>query len=279
MAAATTVEQATIRQYCKVLRTPTIGLQFQTLADQAIREKHTYTRYLEALLAMEVEERERHAVARRIQEARLPRLKTIEDFDFSQSAVPATRIRELADGGYIGRAEPVVLIGECGTGKTHLATALCVAACRQKKRVRFTTAAALVNELVEAKHQNQLRRLLARWLRYELIAIDEVGYVPLADVGAELLFQVVSDRRTGHDHHDNQFAVLGVDASLQQCPALQSTLGSCDGPRPHLGNRSGILSIPPHTGETSDLQIEYCSLEIIDKTGDPRLTLSSERRL
>ena len=121
-AVTTTVEQATIRQYCKALRTPTIGLQFQSLADQAIREKHTYTRYLEALLAMEVEERERHAVARRIQEARLPRLKTIEDFDFSQSTVPATRIRELADGGYIGRAEPVVLIGECGTGKTHLAT-------------------------------------------------------------------------------------------------------------------------------------------------------------
>ena len=131
---------------------------------------------------MEVEERERHTVARRIQDARLPRLKTIEDFDFSQSSVPATRIRELADGSYIGRAEPVVLIGECGTGKTHLATALCVAACRQKKRVRFTTAASLVNELVEAKHQNQLRRVLARWLRYELIAIDEVGYVPLADI-------------------------------------------------------------------------------------------------
>jgi len=108
--------------------------------------------------------------------------------------VQATRIRELADGGYIQRAEPVVLIGECGTGKTHLATALCVAACQQKKRVRFTTAAGLVNELVEAKHQNQLRRCLVRWARYELIAIDEVGYVPLADVGAELFFQVISDR-------------------------------------------------------------------------------------
>ena len=90
MPADTTAEQATIRQYCKALRTPTIGFQFQTLADQAIREKHTYTRYLEALLAMEVEERERHTVARRIQEARLPRVKTIEDFDFSQSAVPAS---------------------------------------------------------------------------------------------------------------------------------------------------------------------------------------------
>jgi DNA replication protein DnaC len=69
-----------------------------------------------------------------------------------------------------------------------------VAACRQKKRVRFATAAALVNELVEAKHQLQLRRVLARWSRYDLIAIDEVGYVPLAEVGAEFLFQVIAER-------------------------------------------------------------------------------------
>jgi DNA replication protein DnaC len=88
----------------------------------------------------------------------------------------------------------VVLIGECGTGKSHLATGLCLAACRQKRRVRFTTAAALVNELVEAKQNNQVRRLMSRWQRYELIAVDEVGYVPLADVGAEFLFQVISER-------------------------------------------------------------------------------------
>src|SRR5450830_2143605 len=101
---------------------------------------------------------------------------------------------ELAGGGYIDRTEPVVLIGDCGTGKTHLLTGLCVAACRQKRRVRFTTAAALVNELVEAKHQLQLRRVMARWSRYDLIAIDEVGYVPLAEVGAEFLFQVIAER-------------------------------------------------------------------------------------
>jgi DNA replication protein DnaC len=100
----------------------------------------------------------------------------------------------LAEGGYIERAEPVVFIGESGTGKTHLLTALCVAACRQKRKVRFTTAANLVNELVEAKQQLQLRRTLARWARYDLIAIDEVGYVPLAEIGAEFLFQVIAER-------------------------------------------------------------------------------------
>jgi DNA replication protein DnaC len=103
-------------------------------------------------------------------------------------------MRDLAEGGYIERAEPVLFIGECGTGKTHLLTGLCVAACRQKRRVRFTTAAGLVNELVEAKHKLELRRVMARWTRYDLIGIDEVGYVGLAEVGAEFLFQVVAER-------------------------------------------------------------------------------------
>jgi len=87
-----------------------------------------------------------------------------------------------------------LLIGEPGTGEIHLASGLCVAACRQRPRTRFTTAAALVNELVEAKHSNQLSRALGRWSRYEMIIINELGYVPLAEVGAELLFQVIADR-------------------------------------------------------------------------------------
>ena len=86
----------------------------------------------------------------------------------------------MAEGGYIERAEPVVFMGECGTGKTHLASGLCVAACRQKRRARFTTAANLVNELVEARQQNAVKRVLVRWLRYDVIVLDEVGYVPLA---------------------------------------------------------------------------------------------------
>ena len=92
------------------------------------------------------------------------------------------------------RPNQIIFIGDSGTGKTHLLTGLAVAACRQKRRVRFATAAALINELVEAKHQLQLGRALARWARYDLIALDEVGYVPLAEVGAEFLFQVIAER-------------------------------------------------------------------------------------
>jgi DNA replication protein DnaC len=189
------LQEATIKQHCKSLRMPMIASQFSAVAEQAVREKKSHIGYLEALLAAEIEERERNTIDRRIKEAHLPRVKTLEEFDYTQSPmVSAAKMLELAEGGYIDRAEPILFIGECGTGKTHLLSGLCVAACRQNRRVRFTTAAALVNELVEAKHQLQLRRVMARWSRYDLIAIDEVGYVPLAEVGAEFLFQVVAER-------------------------------------------------------------------------------------
>jgi DNA replication protein DnaC len=190
-----TLRQNVIKQQCVVLHLPTVANQCAPLAEQAERERQPYLGYLEALLAAELEDRERRAIERRIKEAHLPRVKTLDEFDFRQApTVSPTRLSELADGGYIERAEPVVFIGDSGTGKTHLLTALCVAACRQRRRVRFTTAAALVNELVEAKQQLQLRRVLGRWARYEVIAIDEVGYVPLAELGAEFLFQVIADR-------------------------------------------------------------------------------------
>lgn len=194
LAASTTLIEQSIRQYCRLLKMPTLAAQFDRLAQTALREGHSHVQYVEALLAAEVEERERKAVLRRIQEARLPRVKTLEEFEFSQSPLQASRLADLAGGGYIERAEPIVLIGEAGTGKTHVAISLCVAACRQRRRVRFTTAAALINELVEARAENQLSRALGRWERVEVVCIDELGYVPLADVGAELMFQVIADR-------------------------------------------------------------------------------------
>jgi DNA replication protein DnaC len=192
---AESLTEAAIDQHCRLLRLPTIAAQCQRLAKDAVQQQQPYLTYLAELLSAEVDERERHTIERRIKDARLPRIKALEDFDFSAaSLVSAPQIRELAEGGYINRAEPIIFIGDSGTGKTHLATGLCLAACRQKKRVRFITAAGLVNELVEAQHHNQLGRALQRWTRYDLIAIDEMGYVPFAQVGAELMFQVISER-------------------------------------------------------------------------------------
>jgi len=178
----TTLQESAIKEHCKTLHLPTIAGQCGRLAEAAEREHQGYLGYLDALLLAELEDREQNTITRRIKEAHLPKVKTLEEFDFAQAPqVSASRIKELAEGGYIERAEPVVFIGDCGTGKTHLLTGLCVAA-------------GLVNELVEAKQQLQLRRVLGRWERYDLIAIDEVGYVPLAEVGAELLFQVIAAR-------------------------------------------------------------------------------------
>ena len=192
---AAALEAATIRQQCKVLRMPAIAAQCAQLAEQAVRERRTHLGYLEALLQAELEERDQRLIERRLREARLPRMKSLEEFDFVRNPkVSAQQIHELASGDYIAKAEPVIFIGDSGTGKTHLLTGLAVAACRQKRRVRFATAAGLINEMVEAKHQLQLGRALSRWARYDLIALDEVGYVPLAEVGAELLFQVIAER-------------------------------------------------------------------------------------
>ena len=193
--AAMSMETASIAQHCKWLHLSSIGTQFASLAEEARQQNHSHLRYLDALLGAEVEERERRSIELRLKDAHLPRIKTLEEFDFAQSPhIPASRIRALAEGSYLARAEPVLLIGEPGTGKSHLATGLAIAACRQRRRVRFITAAALVNQLVEAQREQTLSRMLARWARIELIVLDELGYVPLAEVAAELLFQVIADR-------------------------------------------------------------------------------------
>jgi DNA replication protein DnaC len=186
---------AAIRQQCGQLHLPTVSAQAGRLAAQAGTAHHDHLTYLEALLGAELDERERRAIDRRITEAHFPRVKTLEAFDFADApAIPAATLRTLAEGAYLARAEPVLFLGETGTGKTHLAIGLAVAACRQRRRVRFTTAAALVNDLVEAQHQHQLSRVTNRWAHCELIVIDELGYVALAEVGAELLFQLIAER-------------------------------------------------------------------------------------
>ena len=189
------LQAAAIRELCKPLRLPTVATQAVRLAEQAAKEKQSPLSFLEALLSAEVEEREQNAVARRIKDAHFPKVKTLEEFNFQEAQhLPVTLIRHLAEGGYIGKTEPVLFLGDTGTGKTHLAIALGVAACRQRKRVRFTTAAEMVNDLVEARHNNELSRVTARWTRYEVLVVDEMGYVALAEAGAEMLFQVIAGR-------------------------------------------------------------------------------------
>src|ERR1700683_1211616 len=140
-AAVQPMQEATIRKSAKQLHLPTLGGQFARLAEQAVKEQQSHLSYLEALMEGEVEERGRKAMVRRIQEARFPAVKTLEEFDFQCAAhIPATQLRNLSEGGYLARKEPIIFLGDTGTGKTHLATGLAVAAWRQGKRGRVTTA-------------------------------------------------------------------------------------------------------------------------------------------
>lgn len=187
--------EASIKDACKVLRLPTIGSRSGALAAEAVSAQQTHLSYLWALLEAELEDRGERRQRRRVHDARFPRLKTIDDFHFEDAPhLPAATIYELAAGGFIDRGEPVIMIGEPGTGKSHLAIALGIAACMQSRRVRFTTAASLVNELIEARDDHTLSKVVARYARYDLVVLDELAYVPLGAAEAELLFQVLDAR-------------------------------------------------------------------------------------
>ncbi len=208
-------------------------------------------RYLDALLTAELEEREERLITRRLFEAKLPRLQTLDEFDFKVSPMSMPQMRELAEGGYLERAEPVLFLGETGTGKTHLMTALCVQACQQCKRARFISAASLINELVEAQRNGQLSRALHRWKRWELLCIDEMGYVPLEATGAELLFQVITKTggEAGINHHD-ELALFRVVHRVSQCTFMQGAAGPGHRSRPHRRNRHGVLPFPADCRKT-----------------------------
>lgn len=174
---------------------PTLGRGWERAAEAAQKEKRSYAEFLRSILEEEVENRTVRRVERRIKDARFPAPKTFETFDFSACAgVESAAVMSLAEGRYLDDRENVLFIGPIGTGKTHMAIALGIAACQRSRRVRFTTAAALLTDLVEAKARGELARVLGRLGRLDLLIVDELGYVPLAKEGADLLFQVFSDR-------------------------------------------------------------------------------------
>lgn len=180
---------------CRELRLPTVRRLFESMCDEAVRKQRTTRELLAELLEAEVDERLTRRVERRLKEAAFPRHKSIDDFDFKKSPeIPAATLHELLSCRYIDAAEGVIFVGNSGTGKSHLATALGIAACQQGRRVRFVTAANLVNDLVEAKDTHALGRTVRRYTRYEVLIIDELGYLPLASHEAELFFQVLAER-------------------------------------------------------------------------------------
>jgi DNA replication protein DnaC len=179
----------------KHLRLPTMNAEFEALAREAATANESYQQYLLRLTELEVATRSANVLKARIKQANFPSAKDFDTYDFTaQPSLPKPKILELARGEWIDEHSNICLVGHSGTGKTHLAIALGLAACRQGRRVRFFTAAGLVNRLEEAQKQYQLDRLAEQLNRLDVLICDELGYLSFSRTGAELLFQVFADR-------------------------------------------------------------------------------------
>jgi DNA replication protein DnaC len=182
-----------LETYLKRLRLPTFLRNYAKFAEDAAHKSLGYDRFLLALAEQEVLQRAENQRQRRIRDARFPVHKELASFDFScVASLSKQRVLDLARGTYIERAEPIILVGNPGLGKTHVATGLALAACRQGHRVRFYTAAGLVNELILAQDEHRLSKFLARALKHQLIVLDELGFIPFSATGAQLIFQFCS---------------------------------------------------------------------------------------
>ena len=182
-----------LAHHLKALKLPTILREYASQAQQCAQERSAYEVFLLRLTERELLDREGRAAERRIREARFPVIKTLETFDFTaQPSINEVEVRELLRGEYIGRKENILLAGNPGPGKTHLASALGHAACQEGHRVRFYTVTGLVTELLEQREERTLQRLHRQLQRQHVLILDELGYVPFSKSGAELLFDVIS---------------------------------------------------------------------------------------
>ena len=187
--------ETAISAACRALFLPTIRTQAAPLAAAAARERLTHQAYLAEVLTAECDDREARRRIRRVKEAKFPRAKSLDEFDTTAIPdLPPATLAQLATGAWIEAGQPLVLLGDSGTGKTHLLIGLGTAAAEQGRRVRYVSTAALVNELAEAADAKQLSRVVGRYGRLDLLCLDELGYVHLDARGAELLFQIITER-------------------------------------------------------------------------------------
>ena len=187
--------QVLLAHHLKQLRLPTVLREYDKVARECARDGVDHPRYLLRLLELELIDRERRLVERRIRQARFPATKSLDSFVFT--AIPSLNkmlVLELARCEYILRRENIIALGNSGTGKTHIALSLGLAACQKGFSVTFITAAQLVHQLMEARDEKRLLRLQRELQAPKLLIVDELGYVPLSSTGAELLFDVFSQR-------------------------------------------------------------------------------------
>jgi DNA replication protein DnaC len=180
--------------YLRQLRLPTFTKLYPQVAADAARNNHDTVRFLLALAEQEVNQRQLNMLQQRLKNAHFPVIKELADFDFScLPMLNKAQILDLARGEYIQQKQGLILIGNPGLGKTHLALGLAAAACREGRRVRFWTAAGLVNELIQAQDEHRLHRFIASALKLDLVILDELGFIPFSQNGAQALFTFCSE--------------------------------------------------------------------------------------
>jgi DNA replication protein DnaC len=183
-----------LETYLRQLRLPTFAKNYLAFAADAAQGNLDYTRFLLALAEQEVTKRTENRQQLRVKAARFPVLKEFADFDFSAlRTLNKALVLDLSRGEYIRKRESIVLIGNPGLGKTHLAISLALSACRQGHKVRFWTAAGLVNELLLAQDEHHLHRMIAAALKLDLVVLDEMGFIPFTPSGAQALFTFCSE--------------------------------------------------------------------------------------
>jgi len=180
--------------YLRQLRLPTFAKLYPQFAADAARNNHDTVRFLLALAEQEVNQRQLNMLQQRLKNAHFPVIKELADFDFScLPMLNKAQILDLARGEYIQQKQSLILIGNPGLGKTHLALGLASAACREGRRVRFWTAAGLVNELIQAQDEHRLHKFIASALKLDLVVLDELGFIPFSQNGAQALFTFCSE--------------------------------------------------------------------------------------
>jgi len=185
--------QLLLKHYLKKLKLPTMLREYEAVAATCAKDNSDYVSFLLRLVEREALDREKRSAERRVKNARFPIIKTLDTFDFkAQPSIKQKLVRELMVGEYADRRENVLLVGNSGTGKTHLASALGFAGCMQGRKVRFFTVKALVTQLIEMAEQRHLERTLKQLERQDILILDELGYVPFSRTGAELIFEVIS---------------------------------------------------------------------------------------
>jgi DNA replication protein DnaC len=183
-----------LRHHLKSLKLPTMHSECEKIARRCAADNADHLAFLLQLCELELIERERRAAQRRLKAARFPNVKTLESFDFTaRPSINKALVLELMRGEYIDKRENILLVGNTGTGKTHLATALAVEACGRGKRVRFCKVVELITQLIEAREERMLIRLKGQLAKLDLLVLDELGYVPASKMGAELLFDVIGN--------------------------------------------------------------------------------------